>query len=303
MTAVWTTTRTTSSSTRSPRDPATSPPAGRTAGPRPAPPARSTAATTSPGPATARSKPTDFYLSQAGLPADGDLPVFLDYEVSGLGAGFRDAFCRQYQHRVGVAPGLYTGESMWSSDLGRVRGAARWLWLAHYGVQAPTYTCDIWQWQGDPDLDTAYTDLRSMTVGSNRGSSSIWHPIYNVDNTVWIQGRAPVLALEKRPYPSATQPTTVDMRKVPADRCANDRTGITHDWADYVHDLFAAIPWDSRPGATWAAHFGIVRNGSYGSTHFYALLEWGHLHGGLRPGGDSGDWALLWGSLQGQYHT
>jgi hypothetical protein len=110
----------------------------------------------------------DFFLAVAGMPAANHLPVWLDYEVSGLSPAFRDAFCNRYRHRVGVSPGLYTYLSMWRGQLGRRLGAASRLWLAHYGVSAPGEACDIWQHQGGPDLDTAYTTLSTMTVGANR---------------------------------------------------------------------------------------------------------------------------------------
>lgn len=110
----------------------------------------------------------DFFLSVAGMPAANHLPVWLDYEVSGLGAAYRDAFCNRYKQRTGVYPGLYTYLSMWRSQLGRNKGRAARLWLAHYGVNQPGDPCDIWQWQGGPDLNTAYTDLAAMTVGAQR---------------------------------------------------------------------------------------------------------------------------------------
>jgi hypothetical protein len=110
----------------------------------------------------------DFFLSVAGMPAANHLPVWLDYEVSGLSPAFRDAFCNRYRQRVGVAPGLYTYYSMWRGQLGRRLGAASRLWLAHFGVSTPGESCDIWQHQGGPDLDTAYTALEAMTVGANR---------------------------------------------------------------------------------------------------------------------------------------
>lgn len=110
----------------------------------------------------------DFFLSVAGMPADNELPVWLDYEVSGLGPAFRDAFCNRYKLRTGVPANLYTYLSMWRNDLHRSKGAAGRLWLAQYGVSAPAESCDIWQWQGGPDLDTAYTALSAMTVGASR---------------------------------------------------------------------------------------------------------------------------------------
>jgi len=110
----------------------------------------------------------DFLLAVAGMPADGDLPATLDYEVPGLGAAFRDAFCRRYIQRVGVAPTLYTYLAMWRGELRSQLGAAGRLWLAQYGVNAPAVPCAIWQHQGGPDLDTAYTALSSMTIGAIR---------------------------------------------------------------------------------------------------------------------------------------
>lgn len=112
----------------------------------------------------------DFFLSVAGMPADDEMPVWLDYEVSGLGPAFRDAFCNRYLMRVGVRCGLYTGESMFKTSLGLSKGAAGWMWGAHYGVSAPTYRSklNIWQWQGGPDLDTFYTSPYDMTIGKNR---------------------------------------------------------------------------------------------------------------------------------------
>lgn len=178
------------------------------------------------------------------------------------------------------------------------------LWIATLDGTFPSLPWTICQYADTNGLDrdrARFAAPENMaTWAISRATSSGWHPIDNVDNTVWIQGRAPVLALEKRPYPSATQPTTADMRKVPADHCADSSTGITQDWADYIFDLFAAIPWDST--GTWADEFDIIKGTSYGSTHYTALARWGRVHGAVRPGGDDGDWALLWGSLQGQIH-
>jgi len=117
----------------------------------------------------------DFFLGVAGMPADDEMPVWLDYEVSGLGPAFRDAFCNQYLHRVGVRCGLYTGESMFNTSLGLSKGAAGWMWGAHYGVAAPTYRSklNVWQWQGGPDLDTFYTSPHDMTVGKNRAKPAV----------------------------------------------------------------------------------------------------------------------------------
>lgn len=85
----------------------------------------------------------DFFLAVAGMPADDQLPVWLDLEISGLGPAFRDAFCNRYRQRVGVSPGLYTDLPIWRSQLGRRLGAAARLWLAHYGVSSPGENCDI----------------------------------------------------------------------------------------------------------------------------------------------------------------
>ncbi|GAA1701688.1 glycoside hydrolase family 25 protein [Fodinicola feengrottensis] len=246
----------------------------------------------------------DNFLS-VGAPLKGDLPGFLDYEVDGLGIGFLNAFCQRYHARTGYWPGVYVDLSRYQGELQSGRGwrqAGQRLWIARYSASGPGVSCDIWQHQGDPDLDIAYTPLSEMTIGgSGPLPSSPWRAVDNVDNTVWVQGRAPVLALEKRPYPSSTQPTTADMRRVPADHCANDKTGITRDWANYIYDLFNAIPWDST--GTWANEFGIVAGDTYGRAHFNALSAWGARHGGVRPGGDSGDWANLWATLQGQVHV
>lgn len=110
----------------------------------------------------------DFYLAVAGMPHDNDLPVSLDYEVSGLGVSFMLAFSNRYKLRVGCWPLLYTYVSMFRSELKGHLPAGMRKWLAHYGVTSPAEPCDIWQWQGGPDLDTAFTALSAMTVGASR---------------------------------------------------------------------------------------------------------------------------------------
>lgn len=113
----------------------------------------------------------DHLLAVDGMPRGGDLPGMLDYEVNGLGVDFLVAFMRQYRTRVGVWPGLYTSLSRFRDEL---RGGRGWrqpgqlLWLAHYGVSTPGAPCDIWQWRGGPDLDTAFTPLTRMTVAALR---------------------------------------------------------------------------------------------------------------------------------------
>lgn len=130
----------------------------------------------------------DFFLAVAGMPADNHLPVWLDYEVPGLSAAYRDAFCNRYKQRVGVAPGLYTYLAMWRAQLGRKLGAARRLWLAHYGVSTPGDPCDIWQWRGGPDLNTAYTALQAMTVGANRTLPPVLSGHFSVDEHTYPYG-------------------------------------------------------------------------------------------------------------------
>lgn len=113
----------------------------------------------------------DLMLAVDGMPRAGDFPGWIDYEVDGLGVGYVNDFMTRYRSRVAVWPGLYTGLSRFQNELQSGRGwraAGQLLWLAHYGVPAPGAPCDIWQWQGAPDLDTAYTALAAMTVGALR---------------------------------------------------------------------------------------------------------------------------------------
>lgn len=254
------------------------------------------------------------YVSVTGTPESGSLGGWYDIEGAGWtasrGRAAAAAFTAEYHRLTGLWPGIYCSASFWTSVLGSGAGLnaavkAR-LWVAHYGVAAGHPAVAGWKLHqytstgtipgvgGGCDVSVAAGPLSQLLIGASAVGSK-WYRPFGLDSTVWIPGRAPVYALEKRPYPSSTVPKTADMRLVPADRCPDSRTGITQDWADFLHDLFAAIPWDARPGATWAAHHGIVRGDPYGAEHIHALDKWGQLHGGLTRN----NWATLWASLLG----
>lgn len=106
-------------------------------------------------------------------PVPGDMPGWLDYEVDGLGRTFFEGFCSQYRSRVGRWPGLYTYLSRFNSE-----GMRSWLkpgqllWMARYGAAAAGTDCDIWQWQGGPDLNVAYTPLSKMIIRTGTAQES-----------------------------------------------------------------------------------------------------------------------------------
>jgi hypothetical protein len=110
----------------------------------------------------------DFFLSvQPPLP--GDMPGWLDYEVSGLGIDFVNAFSERYRARTGYWPGVYANLSTFQGELQSGRGWRRpgqRRWIARYGASSPGVTCDIWQHQGGPDLNVAYTPLQEMVIPS-----------------------------------------------------------------------------------------------------------------------------------------
>lgn len=248
-------------------------------------------------------------LLSVEIPKKGDLPGVLDYEVNGLGIPFLKAFSNRYHSRIGVWPTVYASLSRYRDEL---KSGAGWrqpgqlLWIARYGASNPGTTCNIWQYQGGPDLDLAYTPLSQMIIGGAAAPGvkpvSPWRSRYNVDSTSWVPGRAPVYALPKTPYTITTQPKTVDARRVPADRCPNGANGpITAGWADFLYDLLAALPFDDRPGATFAAHFGVKRDGKYGSAHAHALDEYSARHNLPKwSTPDAGNKTLGWASLLDQ---
>lgn len=114
-----------------------------------------------------------------------------------------------------------------------------------------------------------------------------WVPIYGMDATSWIPGRAPVYALPKRPYTIAgEQPTTYDARLVPADLCPGVHLPMGPKWAWFLTQMFDAIGWNTS---------GIKEGDPYGALHARLVNEWRHLHGL-----DKADWEHTWANLLGQ---
>lgn len=110
----------------------------------------------------------DWFLSVGGMPQKGDIPGWCDYEVDGLGIGFLNAFTDRYQARTGHVPGVYVDLSRYQGELQSGRGWRRpgqRLWIARYNAAGPGVACDIWQYQGGPDLNIAYTPLSQMIIG------------------------------------------------------------------------------------------------------------------------------------------
>lgn len=111
-----------------------------------------------------------FFLS-VQKPQPGDMPGWLDYEVSGLGIGFVNDFSNAYHAATGYWPGVYCNLSTYTGELQSGAGwrkAGQRLWIARYGAADPGVLCDIWQYQGGPDLDVAYTPLKDMIIGGTQ---------------------------------------------------------------------------------------------------------------------------------------
>ena len=102
----------------------------------------------------------------------GDLPLVADLETTTLGPAGTCAYARSFASEVrrltGHRPIVYTGPSFASANLAGCRAlAANRLWIAHYGVSAPTipppwWSYTLWQWtskgrsagvNGDVDLN------------------------------------------------------------------------------------------------------------------------------------------------------
>ncbi|WP_163510287.1 glycoside hydrolase family 25 protein [Fodinicola acaciae] len=139
----------------------------------------------------------DFLLS-VEMPKAGDMPGWLDYEVSGLGIGFVNAFSERYHARTGWWPGVYANLSTFQGELQSGRGWRRpgqRLWLARYGANGPGVACDIWQYQGGPDLNVAYTPLPEMVIQS-AGRSAEMAMVTLSDERVAVVVRG----TDRRPY-------------------------------------------------------------------------------------------------------
>lgn len=117
----------------------------------------------------------DFSLSVTGLPMPMEWPLWLDYEVSGLGRQFRDDFITRYRLRTGTAPGFYTYLNMWQSE-----GIAGTLpddvpvWMARYSTSGPGVNgVRLWQFQGGPDLDRCFVPTTVLMTINRRPAPAV----------------------------------------------------------------------------------------------------------------------------------
>lgn len=261
-----------------------------------------------------------FFVSTVGAPKIGDLPGAYDIEGAGwTSASARAAtlrFGETYKALTGIWPMIYCSTSFWTGMLGSGTNLPaayrRQLWAAHYGVRPGRPGVNGWlihQYTstgrvpgitGGVDCNITSVPLNQIVVGGSALGGGKWRTLYNVDNTFWIPGRAPVYALPKVPYAIADGNNTADARKVPADRMSGPRTGISPGWAQYYADLVFDQRFDARPAATFGLHFGLTRTGmTYGQPLKDALNEYGRRHGGLHTG-NAGDWENLLANLNGQ---
>lgn len=117
----------------------------------------------------------DHFLS-VEQPRPGDMPGWLDYEVSGLGIDFVNAFTDRYHERTGYWPGVYANLTTFQGELAAGAGWRRpgqRLWIARYDAPGPGVACDIWQYQGSPDLNVAYTPLADMIIQGKAGGADM----------------------------------------------------------------------------------------------------------------------------------
>lgn len=115
-------------------------------------------------PAADATQQADYFVSKAGMPGDGDLPLTLDLEVTdGLGGAAVAAAALKFLQRVeqltGRIPLIYTSPSFFTNTLGSPNGFAKYhLWIAHWGVNCPNIPNPPWPswkfWQ--------YTDAGSV---------------------------------------------------------------------------------------------------------------------------------------------
>lgn len=106
----------------------------------------------------------DHFLNVTGNPGPDDFPGVLDFEAPGISVGDALNFMNRYKQRTGVYPIVYSGVSMYRDVLKGHLPAGTIRWLARYGADTAGEPCEIWQWQGGPDLDTTDIDPRSMTL-------------------------------------------------------------------------------------------------------------------------------------------
>ena len=107
----------------------------------------------------------------------GDLPLVADLETTTLGpagtCAYARSFAREVRRLTGHRPIVYTGPSFASANLSGCRAvAAHRLWIAHYGVGAPTipppwWSYTLWQWtsQGRSPGIAGDVDLNRMPGG------------------------------------------------------------------------------------------------------------------------------------------
>ncbi|HEX9736836.1 MAG TPA: GH25 family lysozyme [Thermoanaerobaculia bacterium] len=101
-----------------------------------------------------------FFIANVVL-EPGDLAPVVDVEVLGHGTqpGLADrlrTFIGIVEEHYGVRPIIYTSPKFWDQHLDDTFGGYP-LWIAEYGVEAPTVpagweTWTLWQWMGDADV-------------------------------------------------------------------------------------------------------------------------------------------------------
>jgi lysozyme len=101
-----------------------------------------------------------FFIANVVL-EPGDLAPVVDVEVLGHGTqpGLADrlrTFIGIVEEHYGVRPFIYTSPKFWDQHLDDTFGGYP-LWIAEYGVEAPTVpagweTWTLWQWMGDADV-------------------------------------------------------------------------------------------------------------------------------------------------------
>lgn len=115
-----------------------------------------------------------FFISTVVL-EPGDLAPVVDIEVIGQGtqpglAGRLQTFVGLLEAHYGIKPIIYSSPNFWNANLDASFGAYP-LWIAEYGVSAPTLPTGwsdwyLWQWQGNAQVAGVEND-----ADLNRGNA------------------------------------------------------------------------------------------------------------------------------------
>lgn len=247
-------------------------------------------------------------LAVKGKPAKGDLRDWIDIEggewTSSNSVPFVHDYIAEYRRITGVAPGVYASKSFYQNEL---HAGSGWrtadipVWVAHYGIGAGNASVSGgWQIHqyavgtapgagGNVDLNiSASTNLAAFTVG---GTTASWRQRYGVQDTAWVEGRAPVYGVlyngSKQPYVIRAKRadgtyahSSWDARKVDPGHApklwigSGNKDFLGGLWVRYVSALFDVLPYPSR--GTYSQHFGLKSSTDlyFGKGHQAAVQEY-----------------------------